>query len=136
LTGLSERRLEELIGASQRLTFRVPATGTLAVGSAATRDITSFVNRAKIREIRVASDPSNLSTSYAVELYERDTFASARLAYQFTGINHRLRDIITGIGMDYRDLDETSELHARIVNNGGAASFFDFIIIYEPTPNA
>lgn len=117
----------------QRKTYRVPATGTLAVGSSEDFNGTNFPDKALLLHINVTSDSSNKSTSFDVEIFETDDFDDADSIFLSTGNNHKLRDIFVQ-PIRYRDRDSSEELHLRITNNAGSASYFDVDIRYIPAP--
>ena len=102
-------------------------TGSINAGATSTINITSFCNKAILKQIIVSA---SASTDFDIELYEKDAFGAADLIYQNIDNNLYMNDApITSL--DYLDIDSSSELHIKIINTDSSnASTFTIKIKY------
>jgi hypothetical protein len=98
------------------------ATGlAVSASSAEEFNLTGALNRGLAHKLSITETGGDLTGSYDVAFYARDTFLAADLLYQAEGIipTADTWDFTDWLDWWLRDADGTSELHLKITNNDG-----------------
>ena len=107
---------------------RLPATGVIAAGESQEFNITDFFNMCSITRITVTA---SASTDFDVEIYQKDVFDALNRIYRNVDNNIKMIDTFTR-PLAYTDLDNSKELHMKIINTDAVnASYFELEIYYE-----
>ena len=120
-------------GGTSKLSFQ--STGNAVTSSStASFDLTSFMNRGMIREIKITETGGVSTGTYDVRFYGKDTKVAADLFYSVDAIDSTAdsRIFTDRLVVGYEDLDNSGELHMQIDNNDGAQNMtFTIDIIAE-----
>lgn len=116
-------------------------SGSVSAGSSLQVNTTGLPSIFNIVKIKVT--PNTPGATSRFELYKRDTFAAADLAYSTDEFDTGLVDPweagsgterTFGFVVPYEDLDSTGELHAKIYNNDTVSKTYAVVIDYEEGP--
>jgi hypothetical protein len=118
---------------TQNVTF-VGDTGSIALDTLATLNLTGFANRALIHSVSWNTIAGTPTTAYDVKFYGKDTHLAADLQYQLDNVDPTAGppNVTDTLPFFYEDLDGTSELHLTVDNNDLAqAGTFEVTIKME-----
>lgn len=116
-------------------TASVPATSSI--------NHNQVVSASDLDIYKIKVVPSIVGMTSQVQIYERDTFLVADLVYSslafagsyFDPIQKDSAGVITeaarGFLLPYEDLDVTTELHMKFINNDSSAKTYDVTIIWD-----
>ena len=128
----AKNEIEALQGSASVINARRGATiisvaSAPASGGVVTMNVTDWFNEGQVLYLKLTAIGNTLLTTF--ELYGRDTYQVADRMYQAAGADAYTAPYEDRIPFWYRDIDATTELHLRVINNGGNASTYTLEIV-------